>query len=211
MPFTLCIFDLDGTLVDTGGDITNAVNDVLEYYRIERMERKTVVGYVGDGIRKLVERCTVGHPIDIDEAVSLFKEAYTRRLVETTRPYPGVVETLDRLAGRVKTVLTNKSYPFTRKILARLNLEKYFSMVIGGDTFERKKPHTDAVDHILRNTGAQKADAVMIGDGKNDVLTARNAGICSVFVTYGFGSLDGLGELKPDFVIHSPEELMKIC
>jgi phosphoglycolate phosphatase len=211
MGFSLCIFDLDGTLVDTSGDLTNSVNDMLSHYHIEKMKKEKVVEYVGDGIKRLVERCISGHAVDVEEAVKLFKAFYAERLVQTTHPYPGVPETLKRLDGKVKTVLTNKAYQFTKEILSRLDLSRYFAIIVGGDTFQRKKPSTDAVDFILRETGVERKNTVLIGDGKNDMLTAHNAGIASIYVTYGFGTLDGLGDVRPDYVIDSPEELLRIC
>jgi len=210
MNFDLYIFDLDGTLIDTSQDLTNAVNDVLTHYKIETMEKERIIGYVGDGIKRLVERCINGHKVKINEAVSLFKVMYGKRLVETTKPYPGIVKMLRRLEGKVKTVLSNKSYPFTKEILDRLDLSRYFSIIIGGDTFEKKKPHPDAVDYVLKETGILRNASVIIGDGKNDMLAARNAGIASVYVTYGFGRLEQLGDIRPDFIVHSPEELAQI-
>jgi len=211
MGFSLCIFDMDGTLVDTSGDLANSINDMLSHYHMEKMQKEKVVEYVGDGIKRLVERCVSGHAVDVEEAVALFQGFYAERLVQTTRPYPGVPETLRQLDGKVKTVLTNKAYQFTKEILNRLDLSRYFAIIVGGDTFQRKKPSTDAVDFILRETGIEKKNTVLIGDGKNDMLTARNAGIVSIYVTYGFGTRDGLGEAQPDYVVDSPEELLRIC
>jgi phosphoglycolate phosphatase len=210
MGFKLCIFDMDGTLIDTSKDLTNAINDMMAHFNLRGMERSTVISYVGDGIRKLVKRCIVGHKIDIDKAVSIFVNAYGRRFVETTKPYPGIVEVLNQLDKKAKALLTNKSYSFTEEIIRHLDLARYFRIVVAGDTLENK-PYPDPVEYIISRIGVRREETVMIGDGRNDVLTARNAGVSCVYVTYGFGSLELLGDLRPDYVINKPEELLSIC
>jgi len=211
MGFELCIFDLDGTLIDTSGDLTSAINDMLAHFNLDKMERAKVIDYVGDGIRKLVERCIHRQNVDLEEAVSFFEHAYRRRLVETTKPYPGIIKVLNQLEENSKAILTNKSYSFTEEIVRKLDLERYFPVIVAGDTLKRKKPFPDAVEHIIGQTGAQREATVMIGDGKNDVLTARNAGISCIYATYGFGRLRMLGDMQPDYVINKPEELLDIC
>jgi phosphoglycolate phosphatase len=211
MGFKLCIFDLDGTLIDTSGDITDAINDMRAFFNLDKMERDKVIDYVGDGIRKLVERCIHRQNVDLEEAVSFFEHAYRRRLVETTKPYPGIIKVLNQLEENSKAILTNKSYSFTEEIVRKLDLERYFPIIVAGDTLKRKKPFPDAVEHIIRQTDSRREATIMIGDGKNDVLTARNAGISCIYVTYGFGRLRMLGDLQPDYVIDRPEELLGIC
>ncbi len=211
MGFKLCIFDLDGTLIDTSGDLTSAINDMRAHFNLDEVERDKVIDYVGDGIRKLVERCTHKHNVDLEEAVSVFEHTYRRRLVDTTKPYPGIIKVLNLLEEKPKAILTNKSYSFTEEIVRKLDLERYFAIIVAGDTLKRKKPFPDVVEHIIGQTGAQREATVMIGDGKNDVLTARNAGIPCIYVTYGFGRLRMLGDLQPDYVINKPEELLSIC
>jgi phosphoglycolate phosphatase len=211
MGFKLCIFDLDGTLIDTSGDITGAINDMRAFFNLDKMQRDTVVDYVGDGIRKLVERCIHRQDVNLEEAVSFFEHAYRRRLVETTKPYPGIIKVLNQLEENSKAILTNKSSSFTEEIVRKLDLERYFPIIVAGDTLKRKKPFPDAVEHIIWQTGSRREATIMIGDGKNDILTARNAGISCIYVTYGFGRLRMLGDLQPDYVIDRPEELLGIC
>ncbi len=211
MGFDLCIFDLDGTLVDTRADITAAANDMLAHYNLGAKSVDEVTGYVGDGISKLVERCLKDSPIDFKKAVSHFINAYSSRHLETTKPYPGIDELLDKLKDKKKAVLTNKSAAFSKSIIDALELSGHFSVIVGGDTFKDRKPSPDGIEYIIKQSGIEKAKTVMIGDGKNDILTAKNAGVTSVFVTYGFSKDGSAIELNPDFVVDKPLDLVDIC
>lgn len=210
MRFDVCIFDLDGTLVDTSGDITNAVNDMLNFFHLDMKDKDEVISYVGDGIRKLVERCIVNQDVDLEKAESIFIEAYSSRIVETTKPYPGIMDVLDYMMNRCIAILTNKSYRFTKQITDALGLTNYFPVILGGDTLEKKKPDPCGVEYILNYFKIPKEHAVLIGDGKNDVLSAKNAGIASIYVTYGYTHRDSLKDYNPDFIVDHPTELLNI-
>ncbi|MGQ9616468.1 MAG: HAD family hydrolase [Spirochaetota bacterium] len=211
MKYELCIFDLDGTLVDTRVDITTAVNLMLSHYGLAPMEMEEVIGYVGDGVRKLVSRCIISKNIDLEEAVKIFNDAYDRHLLDTTKPYPEVYTVLDRLSGVKKALLTNKPGSFTMKIVDALQLTHYFEVIVCGDTLHVKKPSPEVVNHILMKTGVPGNKAILIGDGKNDVLTARAAGISSVYANYGYSSIRGDMAIIPDFIIDRITDLLPIC
>jgi len=206
----LYIFDLDGTLIDTRKDLTVAVNQMLALYGLESKSIDEVTSYVGDGLLKLVERCIGDNGVNISEALSAFKKAYSDHLLDTTRLYPGIREVLDRLR-RCKALLTNKSYDLSKEIMDRLELADYFTLIVGGNTLKTKKPSSEGVEYILAQTGFPRDKAVMIGDGKNDILAAREAGVASVYVTYGFTHLENVKGFNPDFIIRRPQELLAIC
>jgi phosphoglycolate phosphatase len=210
MLFELVIFDLDGTLVDTRHDMTTAINEVLSSYGLPEKSVEEVTGFVGDGIRVLVERCLGGFGVDTEEAVSRFKGSYWNHMLDQTAPYPGVTALLDRLGDRKKAVLTNKAYRFTRAITDRLGLTERFECIIGGDSVGRKKPYTDGVFYILRKTGVKADRAIMVGDGKNDILVAKKAGLVSVWAGYGFCDREKLAGEKPDYEIQEPARLLDI-
>jgi len=221
MGFDLLIFDFDGTLVDTRLDITNAVNDMLERFGRPRMGVEEVTSYIGDGIVKIVERSMRASGTDVEErgasgtdlekAVSVFRESYAKRLLENTAPYPGVLEALAGLDGKLKAILTNKAYEYTKAISDGLRLSRHFTIILGGDSVQNRKPATEGVELILNRTGIPRSRAVMIGDGPNDVLTAKNAGIASIFVTYGFNAPRTVEPLAPDFIIDDPREIIGVC
>jgi phosphoglycolate phosphatase len=210
MKYDLCIFDLDGTLIDTRRDITFAVNQMLLYYGIRKKSVDEVTSYVGDGIVKLVQRCIGSRSIDTDEAVSIFKHSYSEHSLDTTKPYRGVVKLLDRLNGVAKALLTNKSFDLSKTIADGLGLSGYFSIFVGGDTLRRKKPFPDGIDYIMNEIGAVRDRTVMVGDGKTDILTAKKAGITSVYAAYGFTDPENIKGLKPDFTIRNPMELLRV-
>jgi len=210
MAFDIYIFDLDGTLIDTRCDLAIAVNEMLDLYGIGPKSVEEVTGYVGDGIKKLVERSFGNSSFDIEEALSAFKKCYWNHMLDTTAPYPGVVNLLSSLKGKFKAILTNKAYRFTRAITDGLGLTPFFPVIVGGDTVERKKPSTDGIEYILDRAGLPKARAVMIGDGKNDIVVAKNAGLASVWVTYGFSDRARLLGATPDYTIDTPEQLLDI-
>jgi phosphoglycolate phosphatase len=211
MSFELCIFDLDGTLVDTRADIASAANDMLAHYKLSAKSVDEVTGYVGDGITMLVERCIKDSGVELKKAVSFFINAYSSRHLESTKPYPGVDELLNLLEDKFKAVLTNKSSVFSKSILDALQLSDHFSIIVGGDTFKDRKPSPVGIEYIINQSGIKKTKTVMIGDGKNDILTAKNAGVASVFVTYGFSKDGSTMELNPDFVADKPLDLLDIC
>jgi phosphoglycolate phosphatase len=211
MGFDLLIFDFDGTLVDTRVDITNAVNDMLARFGMPNKGVEEVTSYVGDGIVKIVERSIGTFGVSLEKAASVFRESYARRLLENTAPYPGVVEALTGLDGKLKAILTNKAYEYTKAISDGLGLTPHFAVILGGDSVKNKKPSTEGVDLILKRTGIPRPRAVMIGDGPNDVLTAKNAGIASVYVTYGFNPPHTVESLEPDFIVDDPRDVIGIC
>jgi phosphoglycolate phosphatase len=208
--FGVYIFDLDGTLIDTRRDITNSVNDMLTHFGLEPKTVVEVTSFVGDGIKKLVERCVDGRKIDAEKAVAVFESAYSSRLLETTKTYPGVFELLNSIRDKYKAILTNKALRYSKAITDGLGLTPHFNLIAGGDTFEKKKPSPVGIEHILHRAGREKHEALMIGDGKNDILTAKKAGIASVFVAYGFSGENALMDVQPDFVIAEPLELLNI-
>lgn len=210
MNYELLIFDLDGTLIDTRQDITNAANEMLVRYGLEQKSVDEVTGYVGDGIARLVERCMGDEDVNIDEAVLLFKEIYTARLLDNTRPYPGIIELLDRLVGSRKAILTNKAYAPSKAITDGLGLTGYFEIFVGGNTLPRKKPFPDGVNYIVEKIGVSREKAILIGDGRNDILTAAEAGIPSVYVSWGFSDGGKIAGLNPDFTIDRPDELIAL-
>jgi len=212
----LYIFDLDGTLVDTRVDITNAINEMLSHYSIPPKSVEEVTSYVGNGFIPLIKRClSVRKDLEnqVDKALEYFRDAYARRLVENTRLYPGIKELLEKLNSSedraLMAILTNKDVNYANEIIKKLGIGKYFSIVVGGNSLPKKKPSPDGVYHILNKTGIVREMVLLIGDGGNDVLTAKNAGIKSVFVRWGFKDEESL-PLKPDYVVSNPLEILNI-
>ena len=202
------VFDLDGTLVDSGQDLVQAANAARAHLGLPPLEDHTVLRYVGRGGRELMRRALGGTASDaeVDEALECFREFYAGHLLDHTRPYPGVEEALARLEGRPLAVLTNKSLRFTQPILEGLGLARWFARICGEDCFPRKKPDPMGLESLLREFGVSPREAMMVGDSAIDMETARNAGTWACGVTYGLASRE-LETCTPDLVISNLLEL----
>jgi phosphoglycolate phosphatase len=207
---TLVVFDLDGTLVDSLADIATALNETLGHLArgTPSLPREAVRALVGHGARELVARALprAGVRAPIEEALAVFIDFYERGLLNETRPYPGVVEGLDRLKDRTLAVLTNKPGDMSRAILGGLGLDHRFFRIYGGGDVPGRKPDPAGLRQLLEETSARPGEALMVGDSGVDVRTARNAGVAAAGVTYGFDPV-GLAAERPDLLVDSLEAL----
>ncbi len=191
----LVVFDLDGTLVDSRHDIAVAANGTLAALGLARLPEPTVVGFIGGGVRNLALRCLAAasdpeRPRFEPEAfVERFMPIYAEHLLDFTRPYPGVLETLGalRAAGLVTAVVTNKPSAPARTIIDGLGLGP-FAMVVGGDSTPVRKPDPEPLLGVLRHVGATSEEALYVGDMAIDVETAAAARTRFVGVTWGIGA-----------------------
>ncbi len=196
------LWDLDGTLVDSAGDIAAAVDRTLVRIGRAPLGEAIVRGFIGDGARKLVDRCVEaagGRPGEGDLAV--FLEEYGAALVVRTRVYDGLVAVLDAVRAPM-AVVTNKPEAFSRTILAGLALARFFPVVIGGDTFPVRKPDPTMLHEALRRLDAP--DGVMVGDGPADVGAARAAGLPMIGVGWGIAA-----PLGADVSVATPTALLE--
>ena len=205
------LFDLDGTLVDSVPDLAAAVNGVLAELVRPPLGLVQVTSMVGDGTPALVERALAasgagGTPLRAahDRFLTLYEADPTR----LTRPYAGVPAVLGELAaaGWRLGVCTNKPERATRSILASLDLERFFAVVLGGDSGPTRKPDPGPLRTALDRLGSAPGGAAMIGDHRNDVAAAHAAGMPAVFARYGYGAAT-LAGLTPDAVIDRFAEL----
>jgi phosphoglycolate phosphatase len=206
----LLVFDLDGTLVDSKEDLAVAVNVALESFDLPPLPHPMIYSYVGDGATALIRRALPPEKSDLlQEVLDRFLAYYGRHLLDTTRAYPGVVEALRKWSGMYRmAVLTNKPLGMTEAILSGLSLAGHFHDVRGGDSFDNKKPHPEGLLRILRQAGVVAAEAMMIGDSRNDVLAGRAAGTVTCGVTYGLGA-SGFAEHPPDFAVDRFPDLFR--
>jgi phosphoglycolate phosphatase len=184
------IFDLDGTLIDSKNDLISSVNATLRELGRSELPAETISSYIGHGVAPLVARALGAGSSEAEQqrALEFFLEYYNLHMTDTTRPYPGVAETLATLRSVPMAVLTNKPVRISGRILDALGLSTYFRIVYGGNSFATKKPDPAGALTILRELGAAPNQALMVGDSDVDVQTARNAGMWAAVVTYGFGA-----------------------
>jgi phosphoglycolate phosphatase len=210
----LLIFDLDGTLIDSKLDLALSVNATLRHLGREPLDEETISSYVGQGAPTLIRR-VVGEEATAEEiarGLEYFLTYYWEHKLDHTELYPGVRETLERLADgavpspRVMAVLTNKPERVSRDILKGLDIIHLFRFIYGGNTFETKKPDPLGIHKLLEQTGISPRAAMIVGDSDVDILTGANAGVWSCGVTYGFGTLQ-LDANPPDLLIDRLTEL----
>jgi phosphoglycolate phosphatase len=216
MPFQLFVFDLDGTLVDSRQDIADAANELLASCGAAPIEEARLGRMVGDGAATLVARAFAAAGVTPPaDALEHYLEIYRRRLLDHTRPYPGVPEVLASLASRATLgVLTNKPLAATRLILDGLDLSRYFSeaAVIGGDGPFPRKPDPGGLRHLAAVTMTSLDHTVLVGDSVIDWRTARAAPVPMCVARYGFGfeafEKDELNQAE--CVIDSAVELLRL-
>lgn len=202
----LVIFDLDGTLVDSVQDLSDAVNAARAHMGLPALPYETVASYVGNGAPVLMRRALGPNAseAEVEEALAYFLGYYREHMLDHTRPYPGVVECLEQLQARGvrMAVLTNKPERFSRDMCAGLGFGDYFFQVYGGNSFEQKKPDPIGIHTLIKECGATPAQTWMVGDSSTDILTARNAGVQAIGVTYGI-SPESLKDAPPDLLLDS--------
>ena len=183
----LIIFDLDGTLVDSSIDLTNALNYAIEPYDIERMTVQRTKSLVGEGITRLIEKLLGQEMIAFRQSVmDRFMEYYSAHLVDFTRPYAGVPETLVVLQDYKKAVISNKREALTRRVLLELGLLPYFDAVLGSDSVEEKKPSPKPLLAVMKLFSSPAGETVIVGDSNFDIDAGKAAGISTIAVSYGF-------------------------
>ena len=189
-------WDLDGTLVDSAGDLRTALNEVLVVQGLEPCSLGAVRGMIGHGVARLIMRGFAASGRELNAAqlrdiIPEFMRYYARVAVNETRPFPGVRDTLQRLhgAGIPQVVCTNKPEAVSRHILEGLGLDGLFAGVTGGDTTARPKPDPLPLQTGLGQLGAELSRCLMIGDSETDVATARAAGVPVAVVGWGYSQV----------------------
>lgn len=204
MRFDLISFDLDGTLVDTAGEIAEAANRAIEEFGGKRQPAAVAEQFIGAGgremMRRLLERIDAA-AVDVDLAYARFGFHYTSMAGTTCRLFPGVAEALRRLqAGGVRLAcLTNKAEGHSRSVLRASGIDGCFDLLVGGDTLPCRKPDARVVAHIVTTLGGRPVMA-HVGDSRTDVETARNAGIAAWVVPYGYNGGEPIEACHPDRV-----------
>jgi phosphoglycolate phosphatase len=209
--FDLLIFDLDGTLLDTKGDLALAVNLCLKELGFPEKEAETIYGYIGDGVRKLLGKA-IGFesgPV-FENAISVFRKHYMAHLIDSTRFYPGVEGVLKHYDQKLRAVVTNKPADYTSRIIDGLRIRDYFSLIVGSVPGTRLKPDPQMLLEAIEDLEVSPERTLMIGDGVNDILAARSAGAKSCAVGYGLTVPDRLKEASPDYYCDDILELIEL-
>jgi phosphoglycolate phosphatase len=186
------LFDLDGTLVDTLPDLAAALNRLMRTRSLPDLSNQQVAAMIGDGVAVLVARAFAAHDRQPDEtAVADMSADYTANVAVESKAYPQVLPVLAGLAqqGWNLAVCTNKPEQASRRLLQAVGLLPLLCAIGGGDSFSTRKPDPAHLLATLAQAGGHADAAVMLGDHRNDVRAARDAGIPSIFAAWGYGAI----------------------
>lgn len=205
------VFDLDGTLVDTAPDLVAAANHVLEHVGLPPVDDQSLRPYIGYGARHMIERATAAASLDEAEHERLlqrFLDYYRANIAVGSRPFDGAVDALERFkaAGARLAVCTNKQEGMSRRLLDTLNLSRFFAAIAGRDTLPNFKPHPGHLLGTIELAGGDASRAVMIGDSKVDIATAKAARVPVIAVSFGYTDTP-VQEFAPDAVIDHYRQL----
>lgn len=216
MRFGLIAFDLDGTLVDSLADLAASANALLAEQGVTPLDEAAIGRMVGDGAAMLVTRVFAAASLpQPSDALDRFLAIYNARLLQCTRPYPGIPDLLRQLSARrvPLAVLTNKPLHSTWQVLDGLDLARFFprDRVLGGDGPFPRKPDPAALLHLAAAAGVDRQRTLLVGDSMVDAGTAASAGTGLCLARYGFGFADvAVAQLQPQpFVIDRPLDLVR--
>lgn len=209
--FEALLFDLDGTLVDSRADLSDAVNHALKAVGKPTQPEAVIVKLVGNGLRRLMSDA-VGPSSDavLDQAVEAFNFYYDRHYADKTTMYEGVADGLLALSKQMKIgVVSNKPERFSKLLLKALKVDAFFSVIIGGDTTSETKPHPAPLLKAIKDMNIG-GNVLMIGDGPQDIKAGKAANVKTCAVKYGYGFSEETAKLNPDFLINQFSELKEI-
>ena len=213
-------YDLDGTLVDSAGDLAYAANLMREELNLPAIPESEIKTYIGKGIANLVRRAVMrGRAADdvvsdayVEQALAICERHYHQHMCRTTRPYPGVVTGLEaaRDKGLRLACITNKVARFTEPMLRELGLAQYFELTLSGDSLPEKKPHPAPLLHAAKFFNIEAKQLLMVGDSDNDVEAAKAAGSPVFFFPYGYHQAGNIDSLGVDAVVEDLGEVVRL-
>lgn len=212
MKYKAIIFDLDGTLLDTSADLSNAVNFVLKKYNLPQRSNSDVIAFTGNGIYELVKK-SIEQSIDDNKfncIMNDFKDYYAMHSMDNTKPYDGIYELLTELSKlKYKLAIVSNKIDSATKSLCERFFEKYIQVAIGDTPGVQKKPQSGTLDLALKELGVSREECVYIGDSEVDALTAKNASMKLIAVSWGFRSKEFLQSLNVENIADTPQDIIR--
>lgn len=212
---SVIVFDLDGTLVSSADDLIAALNFSLDETGYQSVPSESVAQLVGMGAKVMIQRALEFQDVEWTDAMvqplfHRFLHYYSDHIAVNTRPFEGVEAALHSLAqdGWKLSVCTNKTEQLARKLLDQLDLTKHFSSIVGGDTFSKPKPSADPILGCIKQSAGELNGSIMVGDSRADIEGARNAGIPSIGVDFGYSPVP-IADLNPNRVISHFDNLFE--
>lgn len=213
MRYQYYLFDLDGTLTDSGRGITNSVKYALAKYNIMNPEMDTLLKFVGPPLADSFQKYYGLSVCESKQAIQYYREYYTAGGMFENEVYEGIPELLKRLkeAGKTLIVATSKPEDYAKQILEHFDLARYFDCIAGASMDETRVNKDEVIAYALSQCELpEKSQIVMIGDREHDVLGAKKNGLASIGVLFGFGDREELEAAGADYIVETPEEIAAI-
>lgn len=210
-------FDLDGTLVDSALGLANTVDNMCARLDLPKPGKVLVTTWIGNGIEVLLDRALLwaNAPVTPDyrqKAMAILSECYQDELLSGSPLFPEVKETLEQLyfEGYQLVLITNKPSQFVPSLMKYLGISHLFSMMLGANDAIKIKPHPTPIFKVLGELGIMQSEFVFVGDSRNDILAAKNAGVASIALTYGYNHGESITNASPDYILHNFAELLPL-
>lgn len=200
--YNTILFDLDGTLTDPAVGITNSVAYALEKYGIKVEDRKSLYSFIGPPLNDSFVKYYAFTPEKAMEAIMVYREYFRDKGIFENEVYEGIPELLEKIkkSGRKIVLATSKPEEFAVRILEHFDLAKYFDVVAGASMDEKRNKKGDVIKYAIEKGGFSTDDAVMIGDREHDIYGARENGIPSIGVLFGYGDREELEKAGADMI-----------
>ncbi len=214
MKYKLVIFDMDGTILNTIDDLAVSLNYTLKMHGYPEHSTEDVRKFVGNGIRKLIERAVPENTpsAQIDTLFEIFNSHYKIHCADNTKPYDGIIKILKNLRSKeIKTAVVSNKADYAVKDLCQKYFEGLFDCAVGERSGLKKKPSADPVNKVISDLGIDRSDSVYVGDSDVDIETAINSDMDCIVVEWGFRDRDFLIEHGAKVLVSSADELEKLC
>lgn len=203
------IFDLDGTLLNTLKDLKDSTNFALSSFGYPERTLDEIRNFVGDGVKKLIERALPQDAKNIDECLAIFKKYYAQNMYNKTVPYNSILNILKELKIKdIKIAVVSNKFDTAVKELCKKYFDGFIDIALGQSEFIPPKPSPDGVIKVMSDLGVNTENTIYVGDSEVDVQTAKNSGLKCIGVTWGFRDKEKL--IKADYIIDNPNELIQI-
>lgn len=204
------IFDLDGTLLDTLGDITNSVNYTLNKLKLKPVEARLVRKYLGNGASTLWQNILKPQDALLSDALNIYLPYLENHSKILTRPYPGIMDLLKLVRGKYRLAVISNKHQDALESVIDYYFKGIFDVVIGEGPNFPKKPNPQSLLHVLKLFDHGRDSALFIGDSEVDIQTAKNAHVHVIGVLWGFRDYQDILKEKPNYIVHNALEILKI-
>ena len=210
--YEVILFDLDGTLTDPGEGITNSVAYALKKYGIEVADKKSLYSFIGPPLKDSFMKYYGFSEEKSMEAIMFYREYFRETGIFENKVYDGVTELLRKIkaSGRKTVLATSKPEEFALRILEHFDLMKYFDVVAGASMDEKRNKKGDVITYALEKGGFGKSGTVMIGDREHDIFGAKENGLDSIGVLYGYGDREELEKAGADYICEAVEDIFAL-